>query len=82
MDAIGEILEHGRDGLVVRPASVPDLASAIRELALAPELRARLGKAARKKALDALAPQVEQANWTAIYQRLLPSIPELKRSVI
>lgn len=82
VDAIGEILQHGRDGMVVRPASVEDLVTSIRVLADSPELRERLGKAARKKALTALSPEVEEANWRDLYQRLMPELPDIENTAV
>ncbi|NEO58668.1 MAG: glycosyltransferase family 4 protein [Okeania sp. SIO3B5] len=77
VDAIGEILTDGIDGLVVNPGSSEELAVALRKLARSPELIKELGKAARKKVLEQLAPAVEQENWAKVYQQVL-SQPNLK----
>jgi glycosyltransferase involved in cell wall biosynthesis len=69
-DAIGEILEHERDALVVRPGHTGDLADALQRLVSDPELRQRLGAAARRKALEELSPQCEQQNWLEVYERI------------
>lgn len=45
------VVEHGVDGLLVEPGSVDDLEQALRKLMSDPELRARLGRAARVRAL-------------------------------
>lgn len=71
VDAIGEILEDGRDALVVSPGSSDELAEAIRWLAQSPDLRKKLGQAARAKVLKQLSPAVEQENWNRVYQRVL-----------
>ncbi|MCU0569930.1 MAG: glycosyltransferase [Oculatellaceae cyanobacterium Prado106] len=71
VDAIGEILEDGRDSLVVQPASGSELAEAIQWLARSPQLRQQLGTAARAKVLKDLAPAVEQENWNRVYERVL-----------
>ncbi len=71
VDAIGEILEDGRNALVVKPGSSQELAEAIQWLARSPQLRAELGKAAQEKVLRQLAPSVEQENWHQVYQRVL-----------
>jgi glycosyltransferase involved in cell wall biosynthesis len=71
VDAIGEILTDRHDALVVPPSSGKAIAKALRTLAAAPELRQRLGQAARQTVLTQLAPAVEQANWAKVYQRVL-----------
>jgi glycosyltransferase involved in cell wall biosynthesis len=73
VDAIGEILDHEKDALVVRPGSSEDLASALRRLARDPELRQRLGSAARDKAHCELSPAREQENWLNVYDRVASS---------
>ncbi len=70
-DAIGEILEHERDALVVRPGHTGDLTDALQRLLSDPELRQRLGAAARHKALEQLSPQCEQQNWLDVYERVV-----------
>ncbi|NES08374.1 MAG: glycosyltransferase family 4 protein, partial [Okeania sp. SIO2F4] len=72
VDAIGEILTDGVDGLVVNPGSSEELAVALRKLERSPQLRQELGKAARKKVLEQLAPAVEKENWAKVYQQVLP----------
>jgi glycosyltransferase involved in cell wall biosynthesis len=71
VDAIGEILNDRETGLVVRPGSTDDLVRAIRELAENPDLRTRLGEAAREQALRDLAPEREQHNWLEVYDRVM-----------
>jgi glycosyltransferase involved in cell wall biosynthesis len=71
VDAIGEILSDREDGLVVRPGSTEDLAFALRELVENPDLRARLGAAARQKAMRDLAPAHERDNWLNVYDRVV-----------
>ncbi|MEL6382584.1 MAG: glycosyltransferase [Cyanobacteria bacterium J06626_18] len=71
VDAIGEILEDGINGLVVQPADTSDLANALRCLINQPGLRQQLGIAARQKVLEQLAPAIEQANWQRVYQQAL-----------
>jgi glycosyltransferase involved in cell wall biosynthesis len=71
VDAIGEILSDGEDGLIVRPGSTEDLVCAIKKLAENPGLRERLGAAAREKALLDLAPECEQNNWLNVYDRVM-----------
>ena len=45
-----ELVEHGRDGLVVPRGDPPALASGITRLLRDPELRDRLGRAGRRRA--------------------------------
>jgi glycosyltransferase involved in cell wall biosynthesis len=71
VDAIGDILENEVDALLVNPGSAAELAAALRQFALKPELRQKLGLAARKKASEQLNPAVEQANWQTVYQQVL-----------
>jgi glycosyltransferase involved in cell wall biosynthesis len=49
---IGEVLENGRTALLVPPADVDALAAGLERLIREPELRARLGAAARQEAVD------------------------------
>ena len=70
-DAIGEILDHGFTGLIVPPGSSSELALALRTLLTNPDLRQRLGQAARKQVLSQLAPSVEQQNWAIVYAQSL-----------
>jgi glycosyltransferase involved in cell wall biosynthesis len=71
VDAIGEVIEDRVCGRLVDPASVDQLVSVLRELAFDPSTRHSLGKAARKKALESLTPEVECANWVRVYERVL-----------
>lgn len=71
VDAIGEILEHKASGLLVNPGNAEELAEALRQLALQPELRQQMGAAAKYKAQWELAPKVELQNWNQVYQRAL-----------
>lgn len=69
VDAIGEILEDGINGLVVRPGDTESLANALHRLITQPDMRQQLGITARQKALTQLAPAVEQRNWEKVYQQ-------------
>lgn len=71
VDAIGEIIEDGSDGFIVPPGDTESLAKALWQLVSQPNLRQRLGMAARQKALTQLAPAVEQQRWQAVYQQVL-----------
>ena len=71
VDAIGGIIEDGVDGLLVNPYSSEELAIAIARLIDRPLLQESFGKLARKKVLTQHAPEIEQANWAEIYERVL-----------
>ncbi|NEQ52285.1 MAG: glycosyltransferase family 4 protein [Leptolyngbya sp. SIO3F4] len=71
VDAIGEILEHDYNGLVVPPGMSSELKTAMVNLAQSPELRQRLGQAAQTTVHQELSPTVEQRNWTRVYQQVL-----------
>ncbi|MDJ0902913.1 MAG: glycosyltransferase [Xenococcus sp. MO_188.B8] len=71
VDAIGEIIEDGVNGLLVNPYSSEELETTLRQLIVAPELRQQLGAAAREKVLLQLAPEVEKQNWQQVYQQVL-----------
>ena len=71
VDAIGEIIENGIDGLLVNPASSQELAAALRKLIANPQMRKSFGSAAREKALKQLAPSVEKQNWQQVYHQVL-----------
>jgi glycosyltransferase involved in cell wall biosynthesis len=49
---IGDVLDHGLTGWMVKPGDVDDLREALLALADAPDLRATLGANARRRAID------------------------------
>lgn len=71
VDAIGDILVHNTDALLVPPMDTDSLAKAILHLAQSPALRQTLGQAAYQKVTQKLAPAVEQCHWQQVYQRVL-----------
>jgi glycosyltransferase involved in cell wall biosynthesis len=71
VDAIGEILDDGVNGLVINPFSSQELANAIHRLSTQPDLRQQFGIAARDKVLTQLSPSVEKQNWQQVYQQAL-----------
>jgi glycosyltransferase involved in cell wall biosynthesis len=73
VDAIGEIIEDGIDGLLVNPYSSEELAIALGKLIDRPALRQSFGKLAKQKVLQKLHPSVEQNNWATIYQKVIPT---------
>jgi len=58
------LIEEGRNGLLVTPGDAAGLAAALERLRSDPELRARLGQAARSTVL-------EQYTWDAVAQQVL-----------
>jgi len=76
VDAIGEILRHGDNGLVVPPGDSMALAQALERLADNQALRQTLGQAAQKTALTELSPEREQSHWAHIYAQMLTSPQE------
>ncbi|MEM6518861.1 MAG: glycosyltransferase [Cyanobacteria bacterium P01_C01_bin.70] len=73
VDAIGEILRHGDNALVVPPGDRAALTNALLQLARSPQRRQQLGHQARETVLTQLAPSVEQDNWAKVYSRVLPA---------
>ena len=59
--------------MVVSPGSTQDLVSALRRLAQDPELRQRLGSAARDKVQRELSPACERENWLSVYNQVVSS---------
>ncbi|EDX86620.1 glycosyl transferase, group 1 family protein [Synechococcus sp. PCC 7335] len=80
VDAIGEIIKDGTDGLIVPPSHTEALTKALWQLVSQPDLRRQLGMAARQKALTQLAPAVEQQHWKTVYQQVLEPEKSLERS--
>ncbi len=67
LDQIGEVLEDGRTALLAEPGNADDLVRAIETLARDPELRLRLGEAARAAA-------IERHTWRRHSERILDAI--------
>jgi glycosyltransferase involved in cell wall biosynthesis len=82
IDAIGEIIEDGIDGLLVNPYNSEKLAIALAKLINRPALRKKFGKLAKQKVLQKLHPSVEQNNWATIYQKVLPTSISSKLTVV
>ena len=61
---IGEVLAHEETGLLVEPGDVEELSDAILRLTQSPELRERLGAAARRTA-------TERHTWKQNAQRVI-----------
>ena len=73
-----EMMDHGKTGLLFKPGDAQDLADAILAFHNDPQLRTRLGAAARAKALStfAVAAHVEQVQ--AVYDALLKTTERQK----
>ena len=72
MPGCREVVTDGEDGLLIQPRDAEALASAIARLLDSPELAARLGHAARAKALDVFDEQIIIRRTLDVYRRLLP----------
>jgi glycosyltransferase involved in cell wall biosynthesis len=72
MPGCREVVTDGEDGLLIRPRDAEALAGAIARLLDSPELAARLGHAARAKALDVFDEQIIIRRTLDVYRRLLP----------
>jgi len=72
MPGCREVVTDGEDGLLIPPRDAEALANAIARLLDSPELAARLGHAARAKALDVFDEQIIIRRTLDVYRRLLP----------
>lgn len=70
-----EMIDHDRTGLLFTPGDAGALAEAIRRFHVEPELSARLGRAAREKALRTFSVQEHVAHVQAVYGRVLKRPP-------
>ena len=77
VDAIGEILADGTAGLLVEPGDTDSLATALKQLALNPQLRQTLGMKAKQMVTENLTPSVENQNWRFVYQQGFQTKPAL-----
>ena len=82
VDAIGEMIEDGVNGLLVNPYSSQELTAAIAKLIAQPLLRKTFGKSAKQKVIQELNPNVEQANWDKVYQHILSANIQLPKAVV
>jgi glycosyltransferase involved in cell wall biosynthesis len=65
------LVDHGRTGFLVEPNEPAQLAQALVTLAQDPELRRRMGQAARQEALDRFKANVVADSTYAMYQEIL-----------
>ena len=72
---IASVVEHGRTGLVVPERSAAALAEAILTLARDPELRVRLGEAARASVMARFGWEFVAGRFEAAYDRALAMTP-------
>ena len=71
-----EVVIDGESGLLVRPGDADGLAAALRRIAGAPELRARLGTAARRRVEGEFSAASTAERVTAVYEGLLHGRPD------
>ena len=82
VDAIGEIIEDGINGLLVNPYSSEELEIAIAKLISRPLLRQTLGKSAKQKVLQDLNPAIELDNWATVYHHVLSTSTKPQMTVV
>jgi glycosyltransferase involved in cell wall biosynthesis len=70
-----EIVREGETGFLVPVGDAPALARAIRRLAADPDLRRRLGRAARRRVEESYAESVVVAETLALYRSLIEGMP-------
>lgn len=68
---VGRAIETGVTGVLVRSADVEALASALERLVADPELRRRLGRAARQRAVERFSAERMTEAYCALYDELL-----------
>jgi glycosyltransferase involved in cell wall biosynthesis len=64
---IPDLIEDGVNGLLVTPGDVDGLTAALSELAGDPARRARMGTAARERAIEVAAAEIVAAGWRDLY---------------
>jgi glycosyltransferase involved in cell wall biosynthesis len=74
---IPETVRDGVDGLLVPPSNPVALASAVVRLARDPLVRARLGRAGRRRVEDHFGLDASVSQIASIYERALSLVPEL-----
>ncbi len=70
-----DVVDDGKNGLLVPVGDAGALASAVVKLLASPELRAQMGEAARGKALDEFDERRVTRDIIAIYDQLLAEMP-------
>jgi len=76
LGGLAEIVEDGRTGFLVKPGEAVELAGAIRRLMDSPDIRARMGQAGRRRAVEHFSLDLA----TAGLEGLLQDLVESKRS--
>jgi glycosyltransferase involved in cell wall biosynthesis len=66
-----DLVQHGESGLIIPPEDAFALSEAIRELAASPDLRQRLGEAARNRAVNHFSIEKEVSSYDKLYTNLL-----------
>jgi glycosyltransferase involved in cell wall biosynthesis len=66
---IGELVRHGRDGLLARAGDVEDLTICLRDLVTDPELATAMGRAARRRS-------AEWPTWAETGQRFVEAMDQ------
>jgi glycosyltransferase involved in cell wall biosynthesis len=71
VDGVLEIVDHGRTGLLSPQGDAEALVRNIETLVADPELRRRMGRAARQKTIDEFTPDLQMRRMHRFYERLL-----------
>jgi alpha-maltose-1-phosphate synthase len=70
LNAVPEIIDDGRTGLLVTPGSIAELTAALDELISSPAMREQLGRAARAKVEQEANPDVHRTRLVALIHQL------------
>ncbi|HXB62010.1 MAG TPA: glycosyltransferase family 4 protein [Acidobacteriaceae bacterium] len=73
---IPELITHDTDGLLVQPGAVVDLADALESLLTSPQLRARLGIAARQRVMRAYEQRTNLEHTAELLRKHIAPLPE------
>jgi glycosyltransferase involved in cell wall biosynthesis len=65
------MIESGVTGTLVSPGRVPDMTAAIRALVIGPDLRRRMGQAARSIATSVFSAEKMVRNYETLYDEVL-----------
>lgn len=67
---IPDLIDDGKEGILVPPKEIDSITSAIEQLLDNPELRSKLGHNSRIRALEQFTPDYEQGEWIKVYKKI------------